>query len=130
MVVVDTSVWIDYLRGASTPQVELLEEVFETDRIVIGDLIITELMQGFRYKKDIAKANELINTLEYMDFVGREIAEKSAENFRLIRKKGFTIRKTIDVIIGTFCIKNGFWLLHNDRDFDPLEKYLNLRVWK
>ncbi len=130
MVLVDTSVWIDYLRDADTRQVELLESLLETDRVIIGDLIITELLQGFRYKKDLKAINEIIKLLEYRNLVGREIAEKSAENYRVLRKKGSTVRKTIDVIIGTFCIENNIYLLHNDRDFLPMEKHLGLKVVK
>ncbi len=128
MVLVDTSVWIDYFRGTETPQVFLLDGMLARDRIIIGDLIITELMQGFRYKKELAAISEIVNLLEYRDLVGREIAEKSAENYRYLRKKGATVRKTFDVIIGTFCIENDIYLLHDDRDFTPMEKYLGLKV--
>lgn len=128
MVLVDTSVWIDYFRGTETGQVSLLDELLESDRILIGDLIITELMQGFRYKRELNAISEVVKLLEYRDLVGREIAEKSAENYRHLRGKDTTVRKTIDVIIGTFCIENGIYLLHDDRDFAPLEKYLGLKV--
>lgn len=128
MVLVDTSVWIDYFRGTETPRVFLLDGMLARDRIIIGDLIITELMQGFRYKKELAAISEIVNLLEYKDLVGREIAEKSAENYRYLRKKGATVRKTIDVIIGTFCIENEIYLLHDDRDFTPMEKHLGLKV--
>lgn len=128
MVLVDTSVWIDYFRGTETPQVFLLDGILGRDRIIIGDLIITELMQGFRYKKELAAISEIVNLLEYKDLVGREIAEKSAENYMYLRKKGATVRKTIDVIIGTFCIENEIFLLHDDRDFTPMEKHLGLKV--
>jgi predicted nucleic acid-binding protein len=128
MVLVDTSVWIDYFRGKETQQVSMLDNLLDKDRIIIGDLIITELLQGFRYKRELAAISEVVELLEYRDLVGRKIAEKSAEYFRYLRKKGITVRKTIDVIIGTFCIENGIYLLHDDRDFTPMEKYLELKV--
>ncbi len=128
MVLVDTSVWIDFFRGAQSEEVEKLEKLFESERIIIGDLIIVELLQGFRFKREQNAIKEVIELLEYRDMVGRILSEKAAENFRELRKKGVTIRKIIDVLIGTFCIENGISLLHRDRDFDPLEKYLKLRV--
>lgn len=128
MVLVDTSVWIDYFAGKETQQVFLLDDLLKEDRIIIGDLILTELLRGFRYKLDLIAISEVIKLLEYKDLVGREIAEKSAENYRYLRRKGATVRKTIDVIIGTFCIENGTNLLHADRDFDPMEKHLGLKV--
>jgi predicted nucleic acid-binding protein len=127
MIVVDTSIWIDYLRGSHYQKIDRLEEILDTDRIIIGDLIITELMQGFRFKKDLNKIEMLIDSLEYRDMLGKNIATKSAHNYRELKKKGFTVRKTIDVMIGTFCIENKFGLLHNDRDFDPMENLLGLR---
>ena len=127
MVVVDTSIWIDYLRGANYKKMERLEEILDSDRIIIGDLIITELMQGFRNKKDLSKIELLIDSLEYKDMLGKNIALKSAKNYRELRKKGFTVRKTIDVMIGTFCIENKYEILHNDRDFEPMTKILGLR---
>jgi predicted nucleic acid-binding protein len=126
MVLADTSVWIDYFRGVYSPQTNKLDELLEDDRIATGDLIIAELMQGFRTKSQIATAQQIISRLEYFDLVGKDIAFKAAENYRLLRKEGITIRKTIDVIIGTFCIENNFKLLHTDRDFEPMSEYLGL----
>lgn len=128
MVLVDTSVWIDYFRGTETRQVSLLDDLLAKDRIIIGDLIITELMQGFRYQRELNAISEVVELLEYRDLVGREIAEKSAENYRYLRKRGATVRKTIDVIIGTFCIENGIYLLYDDRDFTQMESHLGLKV--
>jgi len=128
MIVVDTSVWIDYVNGVITPQTNLLDFELENSRIIIGDLIITEFLQGFRDEKQFYEAKELIESLEYYDFVGREIAIKAAENFRKLRKNGITIRKTIDVIIATFCIENGFELLHDDKDFEKMEEILGLKI--
>lgn len=128
MVLVDTSVWIDYFLGKNTGQTLTLDSLFDSERICTGDLIIAEIMQGIKTKNEIATANHIISLLEYYDLVGRDIAFKAAENYRYLRKKGVTIRKTIDVIIGTFCIENQIKLLHNDRDFDPFVKFLGLEI--
>ena len=128
MIVVDTSVWIDYVNGVVTPQTNILDIELESSRLATGDLIIVEFLQGFRDDRQSLKAKDLIGSLEYYDFVGREMAINAAQNFRRLRKKGITIRKTIDVLIATFCIEYGFELLHNDRDFDPMEEILGLRV--
>jgi len=128
MIVVDTSVWIDYVNGVITPQTNLLDIELENSRIVTGDLIITEFLQGFRDDKQYYEAKELMESLEYCDFVGKEIAIKAAENFRKLRKKGITVRKTIDVLIATFCVENGYELIHNDKDFDQMEEILGLRI--
>ncbi len=128
MVVVDTSVWIDYVNGSITPQTNLLDIELENNRIITGDLIIVEFLQGFIDDTQYYKAKELMESLEYFDFVGKDIAIKAAENFRKLRKSGITIRKTIDVLIATFCIENGFELIHDDRDFDQMEEILGLRI--
>ncbi len=128
MILVDTSVWIDYVNGVITPQTILLDADLENNRIAIGDLIITEFLQGFRDEKQYFEAKTMTESLAYYDLGGKDIAIKAAENFRKLRKNGITIRKTIDVIIATFCIENGFQLLHSDRDFDPMEEILQLRV--
>ncbi len=130
MTVVDTSVWIDYVNGVNTPQVLLLDQLLEHERIVIGDLILAEFLQGFKQDKDVQKAKEMMELFDYYDFVGRDIAIQATNNFRLLRKKGITIRKTIDVLIATFCIEHGFYLLHSDKDFDPMETVLGLKVRK
>jgi len=128
MIVADTSVWIDYVRGIQAPHTDLLDYDLLHNRIVTGDIIIVEFLQGFRNEKDIKTAQQLMESLEYYDFVWKEIAFKSAENFRRLRRNGITVRKTIDVIIATFCIEHRFALIHNDRDFDPMEQYLGLKV--
>ena len=128
MIVADTSAWIDYFNGVDAPHVDILDYELLHNRIVIGDLIIAELLQGFREDKQYKIAKKLIDNLEYHDFGGKEIAYKAADNFRKLRKKGITIRKTIDILIGTFCIENDFELIHNDKDFEVLEKYLGLKI--
>ena len=128
MIVADTSVWIDYVNGVVSPQTNILDIELENRRVATGDLIIVEFLQGFREDKQFQEAKDLMDSLEYYDFVGRELAIKAAQNFRKLRKMGITIRKTIDVLIATFCIESGFALLHNDRDFDPMEEVLGLRI--
>lgn len=128
MIVADTSAWIDYFRGIDAPHTDVLDYEIQHNRIVTGDLIITEFLQGFSNNKDILNAKKIMESLEYRDMLGKEIAYRSAGNYRFLKGKGVTVRKTIDVIIGTFCIVNEFQLIHNDRDFDPMEKYLGLKV--
>jgi len=128
MIVADTSVWIDYVNGTITPQTNTLDIELENRRVATGDLIIVEFLQGFREDKQFQEAKDLMDSLEYYDFVGSEIAINAAQNFRKLIKNGITIRKTIDVLIATFCIEYGFELLHNDRGFDSMEKVLGLRI--
>lgn len=130
MIVADTTAWIDYVNGVDAVHTNILDYELEHSRIVTGDIIITEFLQGFRNEKDYDTAKQMMESLEYHDFLGKENAIRSAQNYRRLRKYGITIRKTIDVIIATFCIENGYELIHNDKDFDPIEKYLGLRVRK
>ena len=130
MVVVDTTVWIDYVRGIDTPYTNALDHELLHNQVITGDLLIAEFLQGFHNDQDFETATEIMNSLIYFDMLGKDIAMKSAANFRFLRKKGITIRKTADVIIGTFCIEHALPLLHNDRDFDPMEKHLGLRIYK
>ena len=128
MIIADTSVWIDYARGVESLQTDLLDYELLHERVATGDIIIVEFLRGFREDGDLKAAKAIMEKLEYYDFLGKEMAIKSAENYRKLRKLGVTVRKTIDVIIGSFCIEHGFELLHNDHDFDPMEEYLGLRV--
>jgi len=128
MIVADTSVWIDYVRGIDAPHTNLLDYELDRNRIITGDLIIIEFLQGFRREKDYRAAKKIMASLEYYDFVGMKIALQSTQNFGILQRSGITVRKTIDIIIATFCIENGFELLHNDCDFDPMEELLGLRV--
>ena len=128
MIVADTSVWIDYFRGVTAPHTDLLDRALSESRIIIGDLILAELLQGFSSEREFQIAKQLMDGLEYRDFVGRDMAMAAAQNYRALRRQGVTVRKTIDVLIATFCIENGFGLIHNDRDFDPMEQLLGLRV--
>lgn len=128
MIVVDSSVWIDYFNGKRTKQTSLLDSFLGNELIVIGGIILTEVLQGFRNDKDFNKAKQLLGSLIFKEMLGKELALESARNYRRLRKKGVTVRKTIDVMIATFCIANNLPLLHDDRDFRPMERYLNLKV--
>ena len=128
MIVADTSVWIDYVKGIDAPHTDMLDNELICNRVVTGDIIITEFLQGFKNDREYLAAKHIMDSLEYKDFLGKEIAIQAANNYRKLRKQGITVRKTIDVIIATFCIENGFPLIHNDRDFDPMEKNLGLIV--
>ncbi len=128
MIVVDSSVWIDYFNGVENRETALLDDFLGEEPIVIGDLILAEVLQGFRSEQDVGKARAALDTLVFEPMVGRDIALKSAGNYRALRAKGVTVRKTIDMLIGTFCIENGHRLLHRDRDFDPIEKHLGLET--
>jgi hypothetical protein len=128
LIVVDSSVWIDYFNGKITPKTNWLDSALGNEPILIGDIILTEVLQGFQSDSDFKKAKSLLLSFHVVEMLGMEVALKSASNYRYLRKKGVTIRKTIDVIIGTFCIHNAFSLLHDDKDFTPLEKHLHLRV--
>lgn len=128
MILVDSSVWIDYFNGRITRQTNQLDGLLGNEPIVVGDLILTEVLQGFKLDRDYDKARELLDSFMFMEMLGKDMAVKSAENYRNLRKKGLTVRKTIDVIIATFCIENNLTLLHRDRDFVEMEENLNLRV--
>lgn len=127
MIFVDSSVLIDYFNGANNWQVEKLDELLGKEIVVIGDYILVEVLQGFKRDKDFETAKTVLNSFPCFNMLGEEIAIKCAKNYRKLRKKGITIRKTIDVIISTFCIENGLQLLHNDKDFFPFEKHLGLK---
>ena len=128
MVLVDTSVWIDYFNGVNSQPADRLDGLLGTGRLLIGDLILTELLQGFARDADYRRARTLLLDLPCADLVGREVTLAAADNYRRLRARGITVRKTIDVLIGTYCILAGHELLHSDRDFDALERHLGLRV--
>jgi len=130
MIFVDTSAWIDYFNNVNASHTDNIDRLLQSTRIVTGDLVISELLRGFRDEKDYREARRLMDTLEYRDMVGIDIAIESADNYRFLRKKGLTVRKTIDTIIATFCIANDFELIHNDSDFDPFEEHLGLKVYR
>ncbi|MBK7015577.1 MAG: PIN domain nuclease [Sulfuritalea sp.] len=127
MILVDSSVWIDYFRGTATPQVEKLDSLLGSEPIATGDLILTEVLQGFFSDRDFNQARKLMTSLVIVDLVGQEIAIQAARNFRALRSLGVTVRKTIDTVIATRCIDSGLPLLYSDRDFDPFVEHLGLR---
>lgn len=127
MVLVDSSVWINYFNGNTTWQTEILDQMLLQIPLFTGDLILTEVLQGFRKDNEYNKAKKIMSILSCKQMVGYELAIKSAENYRKLRKKGITVRKTIDVIIGTFCINENIPLLHDDKDFEPMVKHLSLK---
>jgi predicted nucleic acid-binding protein len=128
MLVVDTSVWVDYFNGVENPQTDFLHSILDTTPILIGDLILTEVLQGFRNDPDFEKVRHVLGRFAQVNMVDFVIAVQSARNYRFLRQKGFTVRKTIDSLIATYCIENEHELLHNDSDFDGYEKHLGLRV--
>lgn len=130
MILVDTSVWIDYFNGNLTAESEILDTALGKQEVVIGDLIALEILQGFRSDKDFNTARKYILNLKQFSMLNPELALKGAENYRKLRKKGFTIRKTADVIIATFCIEEKIPLLFSDKDFIPFCDHLKLRPAK
>ena len=128
MLVVDTTVWIDYFNGRITPETDFLDRAISGELILVGDLILVETLQGFRYDKDFKLAQGVLAKFEQGEMLNRHLALQSAQHYRALRKKGITVRKTIDCIIATFCIAEDHTLLHCDNDFDGFEKYLGLKV--
>lgn len=126
MILVDSSVWIDYFRGTATPQADRLDSLLGAELIAIGDLILTEVLQGFDSERDFSLAARLLTSLFIVDLAGRDIALQAAKNFRALRARGVTVRKTIDAIIATRCIESRLPLLYSDRDFDPFVEHLGL----
>ena len=126
MILVDSGVWIDYFNGVDNEQTDTLNGTLGIKPVAVGDLILTEVLQGFRADKDYVTAKSLFEELIIFDLVGKDMAIKSAENFRALRKKGITIRKPVDVIIDSFCIEKKLPLLFSDRDFTPFVKNLGL----
>ena len=127
MILVDSSVWVDYFRGLSTPQTERLDALLDNEPVAIGDLILTEVLQGFGTDKGFNQAKKLLTSLTVINLCGQDIAIQAAKNYRRLRALDVTIRKTIDTVIATRCIEGGYPLLHNDRDFDPFVVHLGLR---
>jgi len=126
VILVDTSVWIDYFNGRENKLTDILDSALVDGTVAIGDIILLEILQGFRNNKDYNKARITLATLDLYDMFGRGMVGKCANNYRFLRKKGVTIRKTNDIIIATFCIENQFPLLFSDKDFMPCVKYLKL----
>jgi predicted nucleic acid-binding protein len=128
VILVDSSVWIDYFNGHGTPQTDQLDGLLGGDELLTGDLIWAEVLQGFRGESDFERARRALAELPYADLAGKEVALVSAQNYRRLRQNGITVRRTIDVIIATFCLQNDHALLHADRDFDVMRVHLGLRT--
>lgn len=127
MILVDSSVWIDYFRGTPTPQTDRLDALLGVEPIATGDLILNEVLQGFVSDQDFNRARKLMTSLVTVELAGLDMAIQAARNFRVLRAHGITVRKTIDTIIATHCIESGLPLLYSDRDFDPFVEHLGLR---
>jgi predicted nucleic acid-binding protein len=128
LILVDSSVWIDYFNGILTPETDKLDSLLGRELLTIGDLILTEVLQGFDNDGDFAEARQMLTRLNVISIGGADIGIAAAENFRALRKLGVSVRKTIDTLIATRCIESGYHLLHCDRDFHPFSKHLGLRV--
>jgi predicted nucleic acid-binding protein len=128
MVVVDTTVWIDYFRGVRNPETEWLDVELERQRLGITDIILCEVLQGVRDEVAAASVERQMLKLQVFEAGGIELAKAAAKNYRTLRGRGHTVRKTVDCLIATFCLREQHSLLHRDRDFDPFEKLLHLSV--
>jgi predicted nucleic acid-binding protein len=128
MLIVDSTVWVGYFNGVNNPQTDYLHQMVDKTPILIGDLILAEILQGFRDETDFETAHRLFGKFIQVEMVNPDLAMQSARNYRLLRRKGVTVRKTIDGLIATYCIENEHDLLHNDSDFDGYEKHLGLSV--
>lgn len=127
MILVDSSVWIDYFRGVGSPEADRLDNLLGNEPLATGDLVLTEVLQGFVSDKDFNQAHALLGSVTVIELGGRKIGIQAARNYRTLRALGITVRKTIDIIIATRCIEDDFALLYSDRDFDPFVKHLALR---
>lgn len=127
MILVDSSVWIDYFNGLDSPHTRKVDEILGQQEIITTELVVVEVLQGFRILKDFEATLKVLDAFRFETAGGRDVAVQAARNYVYLRSLGFTIRKTIDTIIATKCIMSGFQLLHNDRDFIPFEKHLGLK---
>lgn len=128
MTIVDTTIWIDYLGGRSNPHTEWLDRELNQQRLGLTDIILCEILQGIRDDATFTRVRRHLSHFEVFDTGGETLAVAAAKNYRSLRSRGHTVRKTIDCLIATFCLTEGHALLHRDRDFDPFEKYLGLRI--
>ena len=128
MVIVDTSAWVQFFQDGDPSVVEKVDLALEQERVGVGDLVYCEVMQGIRSERFRHEVSSLFLSLPRFEMVGFGVAERAARNYRLLRSRGITVRKTIDVIIGTFCAENSFRLIHHDRDFDLMAAHIGLKV--
>jgi hypothetical protein len=127
VILVDSSVWIDFFNGSKTASAEKLDRLLGREPLAIGDLILTEVLQGFTNEREFDTARKLLMSMTIVQLGGVQIAIQAARNFRTLRRRGVTIRKTTDTVIATRCIEDGYELLYDDRDFDPFVEHLGLR---
>ena len=127
MVLVDSSVWIDYLRGATTRETQTLDSLLSEDTVAVGDLIVMEVLQGVRGDKTFDRVRDELETFALIEIGGYDIALQAAKNYRALKARGISVRKTIDTLIATRCIEDGIPLLHSDRDFEPFVEHLGLK---
>ena len=128
MILVDSSVWIDFFRNQPSAQAEWLDKNLGVEGLVVGDLILAEVLRGFKDDRGFNEARRMLGRLQQVSLCGEDLAIDAARNFRKLRARGVTVRGTIDLIIATRCLADGFRLLHSDRDFDAFEEHLELRV--
>ena len=128
MILVDSSVWIDYFRGLQTSQTDRLYALLGNEPVATGDLVLAEVLQGFGSAQDFNQGKKLLTSLPIIELVGGNIAIQAAKNFRTLRSLGITVRKTIDTLIATSCIEKGLILLYSDKDFDPFVEHLGLQT--
>jgi predicted nucleic acid-binding protein len=128
VVIVDTTIWVDYLHGTANPETDWLDAELERQRLGVTDLILCEVLQGVRDEAIATDVERQLLKLEVFATGGVELAREAARNYRTLRRRGQTVRRTIDCLIATFCIREQHWLLHRDRDFDPFERFLQLSV--
>ena len=128
MILVDSSVWIGYLRGHRTPATAKLEAAADREPLLVGDLILLEILQGARDEFHAARIERALRQFALVSLLDADLAPRAARNYRRLRELGITIRKTADIIIGTFCIEHRHVLLHDDRDFAPMQEHLGLAV--
>lgn len=132
MLVVDSGVWIDFFNGAPFDEVATLRRLLEEGevRIVVPDLVLYEVLRGFRHEREFRQARQLLEELDVEPTHAPELAVEAAQHYRQLRSQGITVRSAIDVLIATFCIENQYTLLHGDRDFDAFEEFRGLRAWR
>jgi len=128
MILIDSSVWIDYFRGIATPQADRLDDLLGRETLLVGDLILAEILQGISADREFDRVRRLLLTMDVIVIGGAEVAIDAARHFRHLRALGITVRKTIDTLIATRCIRDGHALLFSDRDFDPFVAHLGLRT--
>lgn len=128
MLLIDSTVWIDYFNGSVNPHTDYLHNILDQRPILVGDLILAEVLQGYRADADFEKARRALGKFIQVEMIDTTLAVQSARNYRLLRSRGVTVRKTIDSLIATYCIENDHELLHRDRDFDGYEAHLGLNV--